>query len=91
MLWNLHGAFSKFFETSKEFSVVNNRICVIGGSGFIGTRLCKRFEGAGGEFFIVDKRQSHTFPHKTRIADVRDVDALRRVIQGDVIINLAAE
>jgi len=66
-------------------------MCVVGGSGFIGTRLCKRFEGAGGEFFIVDKRLSQTFPHKTGIADVRDVDALRRVIQGDVIINLAAE
>ena len=42
-------------------------------------------------FFIVDKRQSQTFPHKTRIADIRDVDALRKVVDGDVIINLAAE
>jgi len=66
-------------------------VCVVGGSGFIGTRLCKRFEEAGGEFFIVDKRLSQTFPHKTGIADVRDVDALRRVIQGDIVINLAAE
>ena len=39
----------------------------------------------------MDKRLSQTFPDKTRIADVRDIDALRKMVEGDVIINLAAE
>mgnify|MGYP001178358113 FL=1 len=66
-------------------------ICVIGGSGFIGTRLCRRFDEAGRDFLLVDKRQSQTFPDKTIIADVRDIDALRKVVKGVAIINLAAE
>lgn len=67
------------------------RICIIGGSGFIGTRLCKRFTQSGVEFFIVDRRISKTFPDLTRIADVRDIEGLRSSVEGDTIINLAAE
>ncbi len=67
-------------------------IKIIGGSGFVGTRLAKRFERAGKEFGIVDKVESKTFPEKTKIADVRDIEALRESLEiGDVIINLAAE
>jgi len=61
--------------------------CVIGACRFI----CKRFDAEGNDFFIVDKRQSQTFQHKTRIADVRDIAALRAMVERDVIINLAAE
>ncbi|MCX7026013.1 MAG: NAD-dependent epimerase/dehydratase family protein [Spirochaetes bacterium] len=67
------------------------KVCVVGGSGFIGTRLCKRLERAGVEFFIVDKNKSMTYESLTRIVDVRDYKALENAVSGDVIVNLAAE
>ena len=67
-------------------------IKIIGGSGFVGTRLSKRFEKKHKNFTIVDKVKSKTFSEKTNIADVRDVDSLRDFLEnGDIIINLAAE
>lgn len=66
-------------------------INVIGGSGFIGTRLCKRLETAKKTFGIIDKAESKTFAGRTEIADVRDYGALLKAVKGDVIINLAAE
>jgi len=66
-------------------------ICVIGGSGFIGTRLCKRLMQAQEDFFIVDKKQSQTFSEKTVLCDVRNLNDLKKTIEGNVIINLAAE
>jgi nucleoside-diphosphate-sugar epimerase len=66
-------------------------ITVIGGSGFIGTRLCKRLQNDNLEFQIVDKVKSNAFGEKTSIADVRDLKALAEGVKGDVIINLAAE
>ena len=66
-------------------------ICVIGGSGFIGTRLCKRLMEHQKDFFIIDKKQSHTFPDSTVLCDVRDIASLKESVKGDVIINLAAE
>lgn len=66
---------------------------VIGGSGFVGTRLCRRLnEVSGGKFLIVDKSPSKSFADKVKIADVRSVDALRGgITEAAVIINLAAE
>lgn len=66
-------------------------ISIVGGSGFIGTRLCRRFAGNSVPFVIVDKAVSATFPEKTVIADVRESAALEQSIEGNVIINLAAE
>lgn len=67
-------------------------INVIGGSGFVGTRLCRRFQRAGGNFLIIDKAASTEFPEQAVLADVRDIDALRHTIDyGSIIINLAAE
>lgn len=66
-------------------------ISVIGGAGFIGTNLCRRFQRNCVSFQIIDKVQSKAFPHLTNISDVRNLDALRRSITGDFIINLAAE
>lgn len=68
-------------------------ITVIGGSGFIGTRLCQRLlNNRDIDFTIIDKNLSALFPQKTSIADVRSLDALRCVIPDDpIIINLAAE
>lgn len=69
------------------------QISVIGGSGFIGTRLCARLAKAGEHpFHIIDKSPSQTFRDLTRIADVRSVDSLRAQLPQDaVVINLAAE
>lgn len=65
---------------------------IIGGSGFIGSRLAKRLQDAGESVVIVDKRTSDFFPEITRIADVRDKAALRTALHGcDTVINLAAE
>lgn len=68
-------------------------IGVIGGSGFIGTRLCNRFaENADVDFMIIDKSPSAAHPDRVCIADVRSIDELRNAIKkGSVLINLAAE
>ncbi len=63
-------------------------ICIIGGSGFIGTRLCQRLDRQS--FSIADIRESPKFDMQH--ADVRSVDDLLAAVHdGDVIINLAAE
>lgn len=68
-------------------------ICVIGGSGFIGSRLCGRLERSSEHRFqILDKAPSRAFPDRATICDVRDVEALKQTIgRPDVIVNLAAE
>jgi len=68
-------------------------ISIIGGSGFIGTRLCRRITNKiNADFCIVDKSPSAVFPDKYKHADVRLVEELRVAItEGTVIINLAAE
>jgi GlcNAc-P-P-Und epimerase len=68
-----------------------DKINVIGGSGFIGSRLCKRFEQKMKIFSIVDKKTSKSFRAFSKIADVRDFDNLSNQLDGNVIINLAAE
>lgn len=65
-------------------------ITVIGGSGFIGTNLCKQLEASDVAFEIVDLKQSRSFPGKTKIADIRDYAALEQAVAGDRIIHLAA-
>ena len=66
-------------------------IDLIGGSGFIGTRLASRLESKGSHFAIIDKAPSVRFPARYRFADVRDVESLRANLGGGPIINLAAE
>ncbi|MFG6562291.1 NAD-dependent epimerase/dehydratase family protein [Sulfitobacter sp. 1A15299] len=65
-------------------------ITVIGGSGFIGTRLCQNLAERQIAFEIIDLRKSGRFPDKTKVADIRDLDVLRDAVTGDAIINLAA-
>ena len=64
---------------------------LVGGSGFIGTRLASRLESAGVAFQILDKVPSGRFPGAYRGADVRDIESLRKGLGGGPIINLAAE
>lgn len=68
-------------------------VSVVGGSGFIGTRLCARLVNTGEQrFHIVDKVRSQSYGDVSRIADVRSIDALREAVPaGAVIVNLAAE
>ena len=66
---------------------------VIGGSGFIGTRLCSfLIDEKSCVFSIVDKVFSKSHPDKVKVADVRSINTLQTAISdGAVIINLAAE
>ena len=69
---------------------MTNKITVIGGSGFVGTNLCKQLSLKQQDFEIIDIKMSNQFPDKCKIGDVRDIDALRQTITGNVIVNLAA-
>jgi nucleoside-diphosphate-sugar epimerase len=68
-------------------------INVIGGSGFIGTRLMSRLINSDSlNIKIIDKAPSKAFPNLVKICDVRLVESLRESItHGSVIVNLAAE
>jgi nucleoside-diphosphate-sugar epimerase len=67
-------------------------IAVVGGSGFIGTRLVSLLLEAGHEVRIVDKNDSPTYPELRRAGDVRNIADLIETCRGcDVIFNLAAE
>ena len=66
------------------------KITVIGGSGFVGTNLCRQLALKQQDFEIIDLKMSNQFPEKCKIADVRDAEALRKTITGEVVVNLAA-
>ena len=66
------------------------KITVIGGSGFVGTNLCRSLAIKQRDFEIIDLKMSNEFPDKCKIADVRDLASLRSAITGDLVINLAA-
>ena len=69
---------------------MTQKITVIGGSGFVGTNLCRQFALKQQDFEIIDLKMSNQFPEKCKIADVRDAETLRNTITGDVVVNLAA-
>ena len=69
---------------------MTKKITVIGGSGFVGTNLCRQLSLKQQDFEIIDLKISNQFPEKCKIADVRDTEALRNTITGDVVVNLAA-
>lgn len=66
---------------------------VIGGSGFIGTRLMRRLSVNDSlAIRIIDKAPSKEFPYLVKLSDVRSVEKLSESIShGSVIVNLAAE
>lgn len=68
------------------------QITIIGGSGFVGSRLTTRLLACGHTVKIADKRPSQVHPSLCVICDIRDVSALERELVGsDIVINLAAE
>ena len=46
-------------------------VTIVGGSGFVGTRLTKRLLAAGHTVKIADKNDSKTYPELRVYADVR--------------------
>ena len=66
------------------------KITVLGGSGFVGTNLCRQLALKQQDFEIIDLRMSSQFSDKCKIGDVRDITSLRETITGDIIVNLAA-
>jgi nucleoside-diphosphate-sugar epimerase len=68
------------------------RICVLGGSGFIGTHLVRALLARGHAVSIFDRAPSPAFAPRVRIGDVRDAAAVRDGLQDcDLAIDLAAE
>ncbi len=67
-------------------------ISIIGGSGFIGTRLCRRLRASGSSFLVFDKAMSRAFPEVCTVGDVRNPEALRAWLpESSILVNLAAE
>lgn len=50
------------------------KITIVGGSGFVGTRLVKRLLDAGHDVKIADKRKSHAYPDLWVRCDIRNKD-----------------
>lgn len=67
-------------------------VILIGGAGFVGTRLARRLVSQNCSTRILDKRMSAVFPEITEIVDVRDEHSFRKHLSADdTIVNLAAE
>lgn len=68
-------------------------ICLIGGSGFIGTRLISRL--IKNKFYVIkifDKLPSFSFGDKYTYGDIRSINQLNdAILKSQIIINLAAE
>jgi nucleoside-diphosphate-sugar epimerase len=69
---------------------MTKKITIIGGSGFVGTNLCRNLSLRKQNFEIIDLKKSKSFPGKSKIADVRNFKSLLKAITGDLIVNLAA-
>lgn len=68
------------------------KVLVIGGSGFIGTRLVGTLREAGHEPSILDLRTSATYPDLSTIGDVTVPADVEASLAGvDTVVNLAAE
>ena len=66
-------------------------VVVVGGSGFIGTRLCARLQAAGCTFAIVDRGVSSAYPNESSVAEVGSPAFGEAVPPSTAIVNLAAE
>ena len=66
------------------------KIDVIGGSGFIGNKVCEILNENDIEFCILDKNTNPKFASKTINCDITNINDLNNKISGNTIINLAA-
>lgn len=69
------------------------KIAIIGGSGFVGSRLINElYEHHYLEVANIDKQQSYFYPEITTIANVLDKNKIKELLIGqDVVVLLAAE
>ncbi|MGV6943839.1 NAD-dependent epimerase/dehydratase family protein [Sphingobacterium kyonggiense] len=69
------------------------KISIIGGSGFVGTKLIERLQDESAyELLNIDKAPSAQYPQITQIGNVLDKDLLSQQLSGtDLVILLAAE
>ena len=69
------------------------RITLIGGSGFVGTRLLDSLKDCSEyELRNIDIQPSYFFPELTEAGDVREQDQMDRMLNGsDAVILLAAQ
>lgn len=67
------------------------KICIIGGSGFVGTHLI-RVLNKNHHVTIIDKKQSEAFPTYVLEGDIRDKEFLNKNLKEyDLVVHLAAE
>lgn len=62
---------------------------IIGGSGFVGTKLMESFEK--GSFQNLDKNNSVFFPTQSQYCDIRELETINIDPSTDVVVLLAAE
>lgn len=69
------------------------KISIIGGSGFVGTKLIERLQDESAyELLNIDKAPSNQYPQISQIGNVLDKDLLSKQLSGtDLVILLAAE
>lgn len=68
------------------------KVTLLGGSGFVGTRLIDLLKQGDFEILNIDKQQSYFFPEVTTIGDVRDKEKLTELLKGtELVVLLAAE
>jgi GlcNAc-P-P-Und epimerase len=83
---------NSFARESSTDSSQSNPVLILGGSGFIGTRLAALLTEQNIPCHIGDLRASEAFPSLWIEADVRNPESLRKIVNGAIaIINLAAE
>lgn len=67
------------------------RICIIGGSGFVGSHLIPLLI-ENHNIKIIDKKISEIYPKLSVLCDIRNPDLLNEVLHGcEIVIHLAAE
>jgi GlcNAc-P-P-Und epimerase len=79
-------------EETRQNRPANGAVVVLGGSGFIGTRLAGELLAKGIPVRIGDLERSEAYPELWKRCDVRNAETLPGVLAGaSSLINLAAE
>jgi nucleoside-diphosphate-sugar epimerase len=66
-------------------------VAIIGGSGFVGTRLIELLKEKDISLLNIDQSNSHFYPEITTIADIRNRENLKHLLKGhDLVVLLAA-
>ena len=71
-------------------SVKNTKTYIAGGSGFIGTSVCRILEKCNSSFTILDVATSQLFADKTLLCDVRQSNSYPAQLHQGCMLNLAA-